>query len=158
VVLDRFHIRIDDMPGDSHFSPSALVCAPSSGRDPSLGRNPNRDPMQPAPDRLPPADCSGPTCQNQERRLSSVFGVFFTAQDLPAHPQHHRAMPVDKSSERRLGIIAPALEKPLEQLPVGEAAGCAGTKERLDLLEEAHGRPAGNACPVFTTVGLEHPV
>ena len=49
--------------------------------------------------------------------------VFFAAQDLPADPQHHGTVPVDDRCESRLGTLAMAVQKSLEQLPVSQTAG-----------------------------------
>ena len=138
VVLDRLEIGIDDMTGGSHLGPSQLVCAAPSGSGSCIGGDPKGNPMQPAPDRLAAADRPGPPRQDEKRRLSGVLGVRFVAQDLPANPQDHRPVPVDERCECRLGIVVPPLEEPLEQLPVGQAAGRAGAKERFDLFEEFH--------------------
>ena len=65
-------------------------------------------------------------------------------------------MPVNQGCERSFGIFVAALEEPLEQLAVGQAAGRAGAKQGLDLLEEFHWRPDGNVFRV--PVRLEGPI
>ena len=60
-------------------------------------------------------------------------------------------MPVDERCKRGFGIFAAALEEPLEQLSVGQAGGGAGAKEGLDLLDEFHRGPSGQASYSFGT-------
>ena len=67
-------------------------------------------------------------------------------------------MPVNERREGRLGTFAATVNEPLEQLPVGQAAGRARTKKCLDLFEEAHRRPDGKSHRGPATIGLEHPV
>ncbi len=131
VVLDRLKIRIDDMAGGSHFSTSELVCAPACGGCPRLAGNAKRDAGQPACNRLAPADRTRPPGQNQESRLGSVFGVFFTAQDLATKAQDHRPVPVDECCEGRLGVFAASHEEPVEQLLVGQARRPGAASEGL---------------------------
>ncbi len=50
-------------------------------------------------------------------------------------------MAVDEGGECVLGVVAAALEEPLEQQAVGQAAGRAGAKEGLDSLDEFHRGP-----------------
>ncbi len=125
-----------DQPACGHRGPSALVGASSSGGDAGLGRDAQRHAVQPAADRLAPADRAGPARQDQERRLRGVLGVVVVAQDLPADAQDHRRMTIDQRRESRL---VPMLDESLEQLAVGQSAGRAGPEECFDLLEELHG-------------------
>ncbi len=142
-AVHRGEIRCDRMPGCSHFSPSALALAPACRSDSHVGRDPKCHAVQPASQRFAAADCSGPFCQDEERRLGGVLGVLFIAKNLAADPQDHGCVPVDEGCKRGFGILAPALEELFEQLPVGQAAGGAGVEEGFDLLDEFHRWPAG---------------
>ena len=93
--------------------------------------------MQPCSHRAEAGDQPGATCQDQKRRLCGVLRLVLVAQDPPAGPQDHRPVAVDDRRERglrRLGRRVPAVDKPLQQLAVGQANGRALPPECFDLL------------------------
>ena len=62
----------------------------------ALAATRSKDAVQPAPDRLAAADRPCPPRQHEKRRLRGVFGIrIHLRKDLPANPQHHRAVPVN---------------------------------------------------------------
>ena len=80
---------------------------------------------------------SRPWHQHQERRLEGVRRLVLVAQHAASAPDQSR-MPFDQRGERRLGSLAVAQGKPLEQLPIGDPDERAGVEERL---QAARGRP-----------------
>src|SRR5262249_17248146 len=57
--------------------------------------------------------------QDEEGGLEGVLRVGLVAEDAPAHPQHHRAVPPEKLLERR--AVPPGDER-LQKRAVGQAA------------------------------------
>ena len=116
---------------DRHLGTSTFVGPASGGGDSRLGRDANRDGVQPAADHLSAPDRSRPPGQDQERRLGSVLGVVDVAKELPARRQDHRRMPLDQGREsgfRRLP--APGVEA-IQQLRIRQGSDGAFVEEHL---------------------------
>ena len=65
--------------------------------------DPQRDAVQPGPERRPPADRARPADEDQERRLEGVVGVVGLAERGAADAPDHRPVPLDQRRERLLG-------------------------------------------------------
>ncbi len=106
--------RLFDPPSARHGCSSTLVCPASGGRDPRLGRDPQRDAVQPAPDRLAAADRTSLTGQDQERRLRCILGVVLVVEYLPADAQDHRSVAIHQRREGCLSRLVPLLGESLK--------------------------------------------
>ena len=72
--------------------------------------------VQPVAHQLALADGSRLTSQDQEGGLEGVLGVLLVAEHAPAHPQHHRPVPLHEAGE---GAVVPVGGEVVQQLAVG---------------------------------------
>ena len=84
-----------------HLASSSLDLPPAGRFEPGFGRNPKRNPEEPARQRIEPADRTTSFGQDQERRLRGVFRVMNVAQDIATNAKDHRPVALDQASESR---------------------------------------------------------
>src|SRR5262249_42604068 len=103
------------------------------------------------PHRLHSRYRGGFACQNDERRLKSIFGVLDLMQDAPADAQHHRAVPPHQLFEGHLVLRA---HEAIEELAVGQS-GCRSELQEGapdGFIECAHAYPPGAQAPRLACV------
>src|SRR5262249_6334931 len=74
-------------------------CGASAAR-----RSAEGDPMEPGTQRIAHPQRASLAGQYEERRLEGILGLMLIAQDRPADPEYHRAMPLHQGGERRLVV------------------------------------------------------
>ena len=125
-----------------HFSEPLLVAFPSCGTGPGIGRNSQRDAVQPRGERVAAADRARPGRQHQKGGLKRVVGLVAILQCRAADPHHHFSMPRQERGKRELGRgvigIAPG-GKSLEQLAVVQP-GHGATLQQLNEVSRRAGR------------------
>jgi len=100
------------------------------------GSDPASDLEKPWAERLPDAERSRLTGQDEERGLKGVFGIVPIVQDGLTRVEDHRAVALDQGSEAQFGHLAVAAREPVQKLPVGQLPGRPGLEDRLNEREE----------------------
>jgi hypothetical protein len=113
--------------------PSFVGSSPGGGQ-PRLGRDTERDPVEPARHRALPTDRAGPLGEDQEDDLERILSVVRVAQHLLADAQDHWSVSLDQGRECRL--LAPARES-LEQGRVAQGADGARVEKCPEASEHA---------------------
>jgi hypothetical protein len=111
-----------------------MPASPGRGRV-GTGRDPASHPVQPTGQRVAVADRSGLADQDQEGRLESILGIMRLAKGRLTDAEHHRAVSLNKGRERKLGGLACAGRKPLQQLSVRQPSECPYVEECTDVPE-----------------------
>ena len=128
----RFGRDRRERPGRRDRSPVADL--PPDRRDPAPRGNPDRDPVEPAPDRLSLADRRPPARQDQEGRLERVVHVCGIIEDVATDAHDHRPVPGHQGFERPLAALIPTRPEPLDQLPVGQTRAGPRAEEDLKMI------------------------
>ncbi len=105
-----------------HFATSPFVRATPGGGRLGLGRDPQGDAVQPAPERFRFLDRSSLPGQNQERGLAGVLSVMVVADHLPADEENHRRVAFHQGRKRGLGGIPRMRDEPREQLSIAKCS------------------------------------
>ncbi len=114
----------------------ALMSPAPSRRPAHFGRDPQRNTVQPARDRLAPPDRAGLAGQDQEYGLGGILGVVLVTQNLTACPHDHCPVALDEYGKSGLGQLIPPQDEAREQLAVGRSDRCPGSEQCVDLLQD----------------------
>ena len=100
---------------------------------PGLPRHPVSHAVKPCRHKASVPNRTSVTDQHQERRLKGVFDVPRVAEHPPAQAQHHGTVPVDQGLE---GVLIPARQVTLQELPVPQTGQCPVAKQAVDLPQQ----------------------
>jgi hypothetical protein len=90
--------------------------------------------VEPARQRIGPAQRAGLSGQDQERGLKCVIGVVRAAEHLPAHALHERPMPFHERRESQLIDSVLAGQELLNELPVRKVSDDTEFEEGIESL------------------------
>ena len=114
-------------PFDEGTAPIGLETCP--------GGDPPRNPEQPAPQRIAPADRAGLAHQDQERCLEGIMSVMAVAQDSRAEAEDHCPVPLHQGRKRRFGRLRVfMIQEAFQELAVGERPGGSQSVEPAELI------------------------
>ncbi len=115
-----------------------LVTFAACFQHPDSGGCPAGDAEEPALHRVVFANRAGVLQEHQERGLKRIVGGVAIAERLIAHAEDHRAMALEQGAEGGFRGVSFVVQKPLEQVAIGEADGAAGGEENLNLFSQSY--------------------
>jgi hypothetical protein len=97
----------------------SLVFTPACEPEPSVPGGSQRDAVEPMTEKIGIANRPSLVGQDEKNRLKGILGVVLVNQVLPAKPEHHRSVAIDKRAKGSFrGGVTPGI-KPLEKLAIG---------------------------------------
>ena len=130
---------------DFELDLASLFPPPLRRIDPGPGRNPCRDAVQPACDRIELANRPALFDQHQESGLERVVRIVRIAQNVAADAMDHWPVPGDQNLERRLGRAFARTGEALDQVPIGEPGHRPGVEQAVQVALQGCGRSTGHA-------------